>query len=121
MENLDQTTELFKELCKYVGLNDFKIELYRGVIDYSITVGMSKKIEIAHLGIMNNPKQFIDEYLNPIIDNIKNSEAVKDSKYELTKQIEENTKKIVDLEAEISKLKEFETYYNMTFKMNHGK
>jgi hypothetical protein len=49
------------------------------------------------------------------------NKSVKDAKHELQIENDDLKKHISMLQAEIKSLKPFETYYEMTFKMEHGK
>lgn len=113
--------EIFKTCLDYIGLKNCKVESYLNHSDMCHVLIFQKEIErLDMVKSENNPKQFVDIILKPIVDAVTESDAVKDAKIELTSKIKEQEIKITELEEKIKQLAPFETYYNLALKMEHG-
>jgi hypothetical protein len=69
---------------------------------------------------LNNPQKLVNQLSDSIIDAVKNSPAVQAAKSDLTGQIQNLQDELDKLNKENIRLKEFETYYNLHFKMTNG-
>lgn len=116
----EQLQLFFKNFCDHVGLNSGEVDV--AYSNYKKSIYLRWGIEVDYLRTLSteNPKEFFDKVFVPIIKNIENSEAVKNALYELDKKNLELEEKLKFLQLEINKLKPFETYYNLHFKMTHG-
>lgn len=105
------------EVFKYIGLKDFKGDLLVMDHDAKYTVRFSTDFSTYD---SRDQKTLVDRVLKPIVDAVKNSDAVQDAKAELTSQIVVLQDELDKLNKENERLKEFETYYNLHFKMTNG-
>lgn len=115
----EQATELFKHLADYIGLKDFEIEIFTSFNTADYIISLKKRFD--YTSQVLNTKEFIKEYFDPIINNIKNSEAVKDSKYTLTKENTELKQEIEHLKQQIADLNVFKHHFDVQMRLNHGK
>lgn len=112
-------TEVFKECIDYYGLKDFDVQTIRTTFENVVFVNLTKKIELTPLLALDNATA-IRSLFDPITENIKESQAIKDLTTEYTLTIEVLRKQVQELMVEKSRLVPFETYYNLAFKLEHG-
>lgn len=117
----EQLELYFKNFCDYLGLNSGEIRVIHAAMEPTIYINYGVKVDYQDLHLSENPRDFFDRVFKPIVDSISNSEAVKDNTYKLEKELKDTVTELALANTEIDRLKEFETYYNMHFKMTHGK
>ena len=115
---LDSMNEYLKLTLDYIGLGSFKYELHSAVEKpaYYLNFGM----ELDYMDLQQNPKDLIQKLLIPISDLVKNSDAVKDARFNLEQDIKFQQTRAENAEKEIARLRQFETYYNLHYKLTHG-
>jgi hypothetical protein len=119
-DQLKTAESIFKEWAHYIGLDkSFTVRTYFEHSSMGMGLTFSKAIE--YNPMISTVASFVDTNLKPIIDNIENSDAVKDMKSELTSEVKTLKELQLKLQEEIQRLKPFEEYYNLALKMNHGK
>jgi hypothetical protein len=118
-----QTVEgIFKEFARQAGLSKGEIKIVHSSIDFGVYVNFGFRLDYVDTMMADSsPQTFVDKVFRPLIDDIQNSEAVTDAKYDLNAQVEVLKKRIDDLEQNIRELKPFKTHYELEFKLKHGK
>lgn len=120
LSNIKSLTSITKEIFDYLGLSKFEAQI--NISDYSTKYYCDLRYSLERNALFNkSDKDLVETFLKPITDDIKNSEFIKDITEEYTVKIKDLEKTKDAALKEILRLKEFETYYNLTYSLQHGK
>lgn len=114
------TSEVFKRILQYIGLDDFTIQLNDCINDNTYYLTFNKKVDYYDVSHAKNPEQ-LAKILDYIVERVEKSPAVTNAKAELTdklKDLEEKHKLLSDLYLETKK---YQDYYDLTVKMEQAK
>lgn len=82
---------------------------YRISFDYNLSIDRDAK-----------EKQTVEDICKPIFKDVENSDLVKQLTSDYLSQVSKLTATVETLQKEVERLKPFETYYNLHYKMSHG-
>jgi len=117
MITLDEKDRKMMDFLIYIGLGKFKSSFHEIITKpYDIVLYLENEYTLDH-GKMEG----VNNIINSIREDIKNSQMLQDyqSKDKEKIGILECDKK--SLEEEVERLKQYESYYNMLYKITHGK
>lgn len=118
LNNKQELVESVSKTLEYAGLTNFIASAESDVVNRRLNLFVHKKFDITYdKDLFESSCKFSTELFN----GIEHSPLVKYVKRPLEDEIEKHKKTIEELNQKIEKLREFETYYNMQFKLTHGK
>lgn len=108
----NKLTDAIKCILAKIGLSDFEVVFQRLAIKPSFLISLNYCSEF--------DERLLDE--NTMIKNVL--ETIRDNVYQQVLNspiVKDKDEKIETLTAEVERLKQFETYYNMEYELNFGK